>query len=208
MTSNAIFDNITDVSLLKLIFYWHNGVSSHPTIAKGYQVSNYFDGFTLREIRDTPTLRQNGSFTVMIWIKPTQGNWIWAAVFGKGSLDLRKFGLWLHFGCCVAFQIYPGTWLQAAVPPINSWTHITGVFDMYSSHFYINGTRVTLSNNYYTPYTDTEPLTIGDAKNYPGGLPRFSITSYKYDACGTAREIVINFNTTFPQIQRILTYSR
>ena len=121
------------------------------------------------------SLKLTNEFTVMtrIWQEERSNDWV--RLIGKGNVNNRNYGLWVHPDGRSLSQIqigkkgswngkYSNIWPSTPVIPLRSWTHLALTFKKNGEHkFYFNGNLFKSLSTTGTPYTDNEPLTLGGA---------------------------------------------
>ncbi len=119
---------------------------------------------SLIEIPDNPTLRVENSFSISLWVK----------IAGISQTLIRKgktFGIDLggssnfSAGTNILFFINDtrsGLFTSAEPLPLNTWLHLTGVYDGKSTLFYVNGKIIAGQGSFSgSIVNDASPLSIG-----------------------------------------------
>ncbi|MFD7614366.1 LamG domain-containing protein [Streptomyces sp. NPDC059828] len=149
-----------------------------------------------------PPINTKDSFTVSGWVLLKDGSKTRVVASAPGSASSAAFNLFYSasakkwvFNKAVADSTAPAyvsALAEASAPPLNVWTHLTGVFDTKSDtdksndtiQLFVNGrpqgTPVTLAvaNPSYTPWTSSAGMTVGASKAgeyFLGGIDELAV---------------------------------
>lgn len=121
-------------------------------------------------VPDAPPLRRTGDFTIAFWVRVTAAPNDWVRLVGKGSSNLRQFGIWLEPGTRrLLFQQYDGdgrpilNLFGSAAIDLNAWHHVAGVVEAQAARIYVNGRIVAAGTRSGIPAVSQDPLTFGFA---------------------------------------------
>jgi hypothetical protein len=136
-----------------------------------------FDGSDYVTIPDHADLQITGDLTVEAWFYVDSAPTDWVRIVGKGVTN-RNYGLWYNYTHSqFLFQQYGSAGqvnarIENTPVELNKWYHMAGVRKGSDAYLYINGLEVaSVTGTSVTPYTSTDPLTIGygDVHTYHKG---------------------------------------
>ncbi len=136
------------------------------------KAGNFDDVGDYISVADNANLQLGKSMTVVAWINPKVNLADWARIVGKGSSTLRNYGLWRQADGDALWQIYSGGGTMGCMDdigngplnvPINTWANLIGSYDGTNIKIYRDGKLEKTCPYTQTPYTSTDPLTIGYA---------------------------------------------
>jgi hypothetical protein len=145
-----------------------------------------FDGIDdVVSITDNPTLNPSGSLTIEAWVNPNSNVTFSIPIISKfndlGGNTNTAYALTLEGGNQVRFAVVGNNGVFAdrqssAAIPLNTYTHVAGVFDAQAQtlRLFVNGVQsgTTQTTNFNTLRVSSAPLLIG-AGDFGGGSRRF-----------------------------------
>ncbi len=138
------------------------------TVVSGlYGNALQFDGTDQVRITSASDLVKTTAFTIEASFRVDAYTSDWVRVVGKGNATSRNYGLWYNNNSnYFLFQMYGTTSVDViytAPVQIGHWYHIAGVWTGSVARLYLDGVLVASANYSTSPYTSTDPLTIGGA---------------------------------------------
>lgn len=126
----------------------------------------YFDGTNYYiSVDSTDELNQTAAFSIALWVKVDANASNWVRLAGKGDHPNHNYGLWLATNGTILFHIdsASGEGRSQTTMTINdgNWHHVVGVYDFTTMKVYIDNVERKSVNYSHTPYTSTDPFTMG-----------------------------------------------
>jgi gliding motility-associated-like protein len=137
---------------------------------------NFAGGTELLTTPNAAALQLTGNFSIEASVYLEGNPTDWVRIAGKGNSTFRNYGLWYHKpNNTWLFQSYmtDGSNVSAqfvSTINLNTWYHVAGVKSGNSYSLYLNGTLVATANTNQTPYTSTDPLTVGYGTFHAGHI--------------------------------------
>ncbi|MCT2587914.1 LamG-like jellyroll fold domain-containing protein [Actinophytocola gossypii] len=150
-----------------------NGDASFGDGAVGTAV--HFEGGAGSDVTAPNAVSTEASFSVMSWVRLTDGAFARAAVSQDG-VNFPGFVLWYRpenggrwgFGMAKSDDTYAGTdqVLSPATAQLNTWTHLAGVYDARAGElrFYVNGELAGSAPRSVLPWNATGLMRIGQMR--------------------------------------------
>ncbi|MFD3442771.1 LamG-like jellyroll fold domain-containing protein [Streptomyces sp. NPDC058685] len=150
----------------------------------------------------TPPINTKDSFAVSAWVRLTDGGKTSVVASAPGTATSAAFNLfysgsakkWVFNRAVadVATPAYVSSLADAPNPPLNVWTHLTGVFDAKNDtdksndtiQLFVNGrpqgdaVELLKNNGAYTPWTSSAGMIVGASKAgeyFTGGLDEIAV---------------------------------
>jgi len=138
-------------------------------VASGLGGAVSFDGTdSYISVPDHPSLRITGDLSIAFWLKKNAEAADWVRLVGKGTQDYRTYGVWAEYsGQRILFQQYDADYryqlqlYSQAELDVGTWYHVACVAEDTAARIYIDGALDSTGQRSGTPYSTTEPLTIG-----------------------------------------------
>lgn len=117
-------------------------------------------------VADHANLSLTGDVSIALWLKSTSSKQDWMRVLGKGTCDLRTYGLWVeHETNYLLFQQYDGAngyniQLRHVIAG-NTWHHVVATVGGTSCKLYVGNSVVASGTRTGTPSAPAEPLLFG-----------------------------------------------
>ena len=182
----------------------------------------------------TPPINTKISFSVSAWVRLTDRTKTSVVASAPGSDKSAAFNLFYSlssrkwvFNRAVADSsapAYVGAFADATDPPLNVWTHLTGVFDTKNDtdksndtiQLFVNGRpqgdAVTLlkENAAYTPWTSTAGMTIGSSKAgeyLTGGIDELAVWQRALTADDVPTENELQDTNGIPAVELVADWN-
>jgi hypothetical protein len=169
-----------------------------PTFNSGSNGNIVFDGVNdYVTIPDSPALKLNGNFTIMLWHRGITKTNTFPGPLYKGNSSIVGGGYILFYTSVNNGEIYLKR--DNVQFPINNavntyWSHITFTYDGTNVRGYLNGVSSYISSTVtYSTNTDNSSLLLGRADQ--SGNAAIG-TVQMYSKALSAQEILQNFNAT------------
>lgn len=145
-----------------------SGLGGATIVSSTYGSALSFDGSDQVRINDAADLRLGNQITLEASFTITSLASDWVRVVGKGQPGPRNYGLWYNpVYNYFLFQMYSASGnvdvLLTQTIQLNQWYHMAGTYDGSVARLYLNGVQVATQSVVITPYTSSDPLTIGGA---------------------------------------------
>jgi len=118
------------------------------------------------EVADADDLRIGGDLTMALWVKMTAPGADWACLFGRGSYEMRNYGLWIEPGTRkIMYQQY-GALVNVYAKKlleVGQWTHLAVTVEGTTVKIYVDGQVDGQDTKPGPPLTGPAPLGIGSA---------------------------------------------
>ncbi|MDG2193809.1 MAG: fibrinogen-like YCDxxxxGGGW domain-containing protein [Polaribacter sp.] len=171
---------------------------SAPSFDSNYALD--FDGIDdYIDAGSDSTLDIVGDITVETWVYISSRTNDWVRVIGKGDYSNRTYGLWIDLTGRLLWQMYGSSSFDlypTTVLATGTWHHIAATRSGSNVAIYVDGVEIASGTYAGTPYSSTEPLTIGGESIIHGHLNGKIDETRIWNVARTQAEIQANMNVS------------